>query len=76
MFRSLSTKGLTVRGRLALLAGVAVSAMLAIPAANVAAGHPIDAIALAVPGAGALAVVLLALATAPCCHRSRASRTP
>jgi methyl-accepting chemotaxis protein len=64
MFRSLSTKSLTVRGRLALLAGVAVSALLAIPATDLAAGRPIDAVALAVPGAGTLAVILLALATA------------
>ncbi len=63
MFRSLLTKCLTVRGRLALLTGVAVSTMLAVPAADLAAGRPIDAISLCVPGAGALMVVLLARAT-------------
>jgi methyl-accepting chemotaxis protein len=64
MFRSLLTKCLTVRGRLALLACVAVSTMLAVPAVELAEGRSIDAISLAVPGAGALVVVLLALATA------------
>jgi len=63
MFRSLLTKSLTVRGRLALLAGVAVSAMAAVPAIDLAAGRSIDALSLAVPGAGAAAILLLAVTT-------------
>jgi hypothetical protein len=76
MFRSLLTKCLTVRGRLTLLAGVAVSTMLAVPVVELAEGRSIDALLLAVPGAGVLVVVLLALATArallpPFVRRSR-----
>jgi methyl-accepting chemotaxis protein len=64
MFRSVLTKWVTVRGRLTLLAGVAVSTMLAVPAIDLAVGRPIDGISLAVPSAGTLIVVLLAVATA------------
>jgi len=64
MFRSLLAKCLTVRGRLTLLTGVAVSTMLAVPAAELAVGRSVDAVSLAAPGAGALIVVLLAVATA------------
>ena len=64
MFRSLLTKSLTVRGRLGLLAGVAVSAMAAVPATDYAVGGSLDVVSLAVSGAGALAVVLLARAAA------------
>jgi methyl-accepting chemotaxis protein len=60
MFRSLLTKCLTVRGRLNLLAGVAVSALLAGPALEFTTGRAIDTISLIVPAAGALIVVLLA----------------
>src|SRR4029450_4805022 len=63
MFQVPPTKCLTDRGRLALLTGVAISTMLAIPAADLVAGRPFDAISLCVAGIGALMVVALTRST-------------
>jgi methyl-accepting chemotaxis protein len=59
MFQVPSMKRLTVRGRLALLTGVAISTMLALPLADLAVGRPIDVISLCVAGVGALIVAAL-----------------
>jgi methyl-accepting chemotaxis protein len=56
-------KRLTVRGRLALLTGVAISTMLALPLADLAVGRPIDVISLCVAGVGALIVATLTRST-------------
>src|SRR5580765_4497262 len=63
MFQVLSTKRLTVRGRLALLTSVAISTILATPVADLAAGRPIEVIPLCVAGVGALIVVALTRST-------------
>ena len=63
MFQVPSMKRLTVRGRLALLTGVAISTMLALPLADLAVGRPIDVISLCVAGVGALIVAALTRST-------------
>jgi methyl-accepting chemotaxis protein len=63
MLQLLSTKRLTVRRRLALVTGVAISTMLTIPMADLAVGRPIDVISLCVAAVGALFVIALTRST-------------